>query len=118
MADRQSYDADLLRGNTDSLLLFLINEHGSSYGYELIREVGRRSRGYFRFREGTVYPALRKLEADGLVRGEWRRVAGGPERRYYVMTAKGRALMRRKLEMWKSFSSAMSLVLKPVAGPG
>jgi DNA-binding PadR family transcriptional regulator len=45
-------------------------------------------------------------------------VAGGPERRYYVMTAKGRALMRRKLAMWKSFSSAMSLVLKPAAGQG
>ena len=116
MDDRQLYDADLLRGNTDSLLLFLINEHGSSYGYELIREIGRRSRGYFRFREGTVYPALRKLEADGLVRGEWRRVAGGQERRYYVMTPKGRALMRRKIAMWRSFSSAMTLVLKPVDG--
>ena len=116
MDDRQLYDADLLRGNTDSLLLFLINERGSSYGYELIKEIGRRSRGYFRFREGTVYPALRKLEADGLVRGEWRRVAGGQERRYYVMTPKGRALMRRKIAMWRSFSSAMTLVLKPVDG--
>ena len=112
MADRQLYDADLLRGNTDSLLLFLINEHGSTYGYELIKEIGRRSRGYFRFREGTVYPALRKLEAEGLVRGEWRRLAGGQERRYYAMTAKGRALMRRKIAMWQGFSSAMTLVLK------
>src|SRR5512137_2948087 len=116
MDDRQPYDADLLRGNTDSLLLFLINERGSSYGYELIKEIGRRSRGYFRFREGTVYPALRKLEADGLVRGEWRRVAGGQERRYYVITPRGRARMRSKLAMWRSFSSAMARVLKPAAG--
>jgi PadR family transcriptional regulator len=116
MEDRQLYDADLIRGNTDSLLLFLIDERGSTYGYELIKEIGRRSRGYFRFREGTVYPALRKLEAEGLVRGEWRRVAGGQERRYYAITSKGRARMRSKLAMWRSFSSAMARVLKPAAG--
>ena len=40
------------------------------------------------------------------------RLAGGPERRYYTMTAKGRALMRRKIAMWQGFSSAMTLVLK------
>jgi PadR family transcriptional regulator, regulatory protein PadR len=116
MEAHQPYDADLLRGNTDSLLLCLINERGSTYGYELIKEIGRRSKGYFRFREGTVYPALRKLEADGLVRGEWRRVEGGQERRYYVMTQKGRALLRRKIDMWRKFSSAMTLVLKPAGG--
>jgi DNA-binding PadR family transcriptional regulator len=116
MSDSQGYDADLIRGNTDSLLLFLIGEHGRSYGYELIREIQRRSRGYFRFREGTVYPALRRLETDGLLTGEWRRTDSGQERRYYSLTAKGRALLRRKLAMWRSFTSAMALVLRPAGG--
>lgn len=113
MGGNTGYDADLIRGNTDSLLLFLINEHGHSYGYQLIKEIERRSRGYFHFREGTVYPALRRLEAAGLLSGEWRRTSSGQERRYYAMTAKGRTLLRRKLAMWDSFASAMQLVLKP-----
>ncbi len=107
------YNADLIRGNTDSLLLFLINERGHSYGYELIKEVQRRSGGYFRFREGTVYPALRRLEAGELLSGEWQRTPTGQERRYYTITPKGRTLLRRKLAMWDSFASAMQLVLKP-----
>jgi len=107
-----SYDSDLLRGNTDSLLLSLIREHGQIYGYRLIKEIEQRSRGYFRFKEGTVYPALRKLENDGLVRGTWRRLPNGQERRYYSITREGQQLLQKKLAMWQSFSSAMKLVLK------
>jgi PadR family transcriptional regulator, regulatory protein PadR len=114
MADTsRGYDSDLLRGNTDSLLLFLINEHGQTYGYRLIKEVGERSRGYFRFKEGTVYPALRKLENDGLIQGEWKKLPNGQERRYYSMTEQGRELLRQKLVMWQSFASAMALVMNP-----
>jgi DNA-binding PadR family transcriptional regulator len=114
MADgSKGYDPDLIRGNTDSLLLFLINENGETWGYRLIKEIEERSKGYFRFREGTVYPALRKLENDGLVRGEWKKLPNGQERRYYAMTEKGRALLDEKLEMWRSFASAMALVMKP-----
>ena len=112
----RSYDSDLLRGNTDSLLLFLINESGQTYGYRLIKEIEERSHGYFRFKEGTVYPALRKLENDGLVQGEWKRLPNGQERRYYAITQLGRELLRQKLAMWESFSSAMALVMKPAEG--
>jgi len=107
------YDSDLLRGNTDSLLLFLIDESGETYGYRLIKEIEERSGGYFKFREGTVYPALRKLEADGLVRGEWKKLPNGQERRYYAITEAGRGLLAKKLDMWQSFASAMALILKP-----
>jgi PadR family transcriptional regulator PadR len=116
MADSsRGYDSDLLRGNTDSLLLFLINEQGQTYGYKLIKEIGQRSGGYFQFKEGTVYPALRKLENEGLIHGEWKRLPNGQERRYYAMTDRGRELLRDKLEMWQSFASAMALVMKPSA---
>ena len=109
----REYDSDLIRGNTDSLLLFLIEEHGEAWGYRLIKEIEERSRGYFRFREGTVYPALRKLENEGLIKGDWKRLANGQERRYYSMTEKGRKLLQEKLAMWRSFASAMALVMKP-----
>jgi PadR family transcriptional regulator PadR len=117
MADTpRGYDSDLLRGNTDSLLLFLINEHGQTYGYSLIKEIEERSQGYFRFKEGTVYPALRKLENDGLVQGEWKKLPNGQERRYYTITDSGRTQLQEKLVMWQSFASAMALVMKPTEG--
>ncbi len=117
MADTsRGYDSDLLRGNTDSLLLFLIKEQGQTYGYRLIKEIEQRSNGYFRFKEGTVYPALRKLENDGLLQGEWKKLPNGQERRYYVITDLGRQFLRDKLAMWQSFSSAMALVMKPSEG--
>lgn len=112
----RSYDSDLLRGNTDSLLLFLINEQGETYGYRLIKEIEARSGGYFQFKEGTVYPALRKLENEGLVRGEWKKLPNGQERRYYAITDQGKELLHKKMVMWQSFSSAMALVMRPSGG--
>ena len=110
------YDSDLLRGNTDSMLLFLIQEHGESYGYRLIREIEDRSRGFFRFKEGTVYPALRKLENEGMIQGAWKRLDSGQERRYYRITARGRESLRKKLAMWQNFNAAMGLIFSPTGG--
>ena len=105
-----SYRADLLRGNTDLMLLFLIDQMKETYGYQIIKEIERRSQGYFRFKEGTVYPALHKLERDGLLRGEWKKQRGEQERRYYSITEKGREVLLRKLGMWEDFSRAVGLI--------
>ena len=115
-AKRLGYDSDLLRGNTDPMLLFLIQEHGESYGYRLIREIEQRSRGFFKFKEGTVYPALRKLENEGLIQGSWKRLPSGQERRYYRITARGREVLRKKLAMWQNFNSAMGMIFSPSGG--
>lgn len=115
-AELLGYDSDLLRGNTDSMLLFLIQEHGESYGYRLIRDIQDRSGGFFRFKEGTVYPALRKLENEGLIQGAWKRLDSGQERRYYHITARGRESLRRKLAMWQNFNTAMGLIFSPSGG--
>jgi len=114
MRDNQSdYVPDLLRGNTEALLLFLVNELENAYGYRIIKEVEKRSLGYFQFKEGTVYPALRKLENVGLIQGEWQEMPNGQERRYYRITEKGRESLRNKLAMWENFTAAMNLILKP-----
>ena len=102
----------LVCGNTETLLLSLVNEVGRTYGYQLIKEIGRRSEGFFHLKEGTVYPALRKLENDGLLQGKWQKMPSGKERRYYRITEKGREVLRGKKASWKSFSNAMSLILK------
>jgi DNA-binding PadR family transcriptional regulator len=103
---------ELLRGNTPSLLLYLIAKSGRIHGYRLIKEVGRRSKGYFRFRAGTVYPVLHKLEQEGLIKGEWDSQAGRQSRRHYTITEKGRKALSRRLTTWAEFTAAMNLVLQ------
>jgi PadR family transcriptional regulator PadR len=107
------YDRELLRGNTDSLLLYLISESDRIHGYRLIKEIQRRSDGFFKFREGTVYPALHKLESDGLIRGQWQVQPNGQQRRYYTITEKGEQVLLKRISMWFKFSNAMNLVLSP-----
>jgi PadR family transcriptional regulator PadR len=107
------YGKELLKGSTDTLLLSLLKEQ-PMYGYQIIKEMERRSRGYFRFREGTLYPALHRLETAGLVKGDWRRLPSEKERRYYQLTEKGLGLLEQKVVEWKGFSSAVNLVMRPV----
>ncbi|MBI2958396.1 MAG: helix-turn-helix transcriptional regulator [Chloroflexi bacterium] len=107
------YPPDLLRGNTENLLLSLIDELPQTYGYQLIKEILSRSRGFLRFKEGTVYPALRKLENEGLIHGEWLTLANGQRRRAYRITPRGREALHKRVAMWKGFTDAINLVLRP-----
>src|SRR4030042_1107655 len=105
------YQVELIRGNICCLLLFLINEEGNSYGYQLIKEVKKRSEGYFQFKEGTVYPALHRLENEGLVKGKWVKQQNGQERRYYRITGKGVEALRERMSGGQGFTAAMNLVI-------
>ncbi len=107
------YTRELLKGNTETLLLSLLKNQ-PLYGYQIIKELERRSQGYFRFKEGTLYPALHRLEAAGLVRGSWKRLPSGKNRRYYHLTEKGLELLEEKIAEWQGFSLAVNLVTQPL----
>jgi len=109
-----NYGRELLKGNTDSLLLSMINYH-PMYGYQIIRELEERSNGYFQFKEGTLYPALHRLEKAGLIQGRWRRLTSGQERRYYYITQKGRQTLTDRLTEWQDFSAAVNLIMRPAS---
>ncbi len=106
------YQRELLKGNTETLLLALV-EREPMYGYQLAREIEQRSSGYFQFKEGTLYPALHRLERAGLVRGVWASSLTGQQRRYYSITEKGLAELRHKSTEWGQFSKAVNLVVAP-----
>jgi transcriptional regulator len=100
---------ELLKGHIDSLVLAAL-EIEPAHGYAIIRRLRRRSDDVFRLPEGTVYPALHRLERDGLVKSRWT-AAGGRRRRVYRLTRAGEeALAVRRLE-WKTFSRAIEAVL-------
>jgi len=109
------YERELLKGSTDSLLLCLIN-HQPMYGYQIIKELEKRSNGYFQFKEGTLYPALHRLEKAGLVQGKWQQLSSNQERRYYYITQKGQKVLAERLAVWQDFSTAVALIMQPVTG--
>ena len=103
-------ERELLKGSTDSLFLALLSER-SMYGYELLREVERRSDGYFALKEGTLYPALHRLERDNLIEGVWRSSPGGQYRRYYDISDRGLQRLEQGRAEWVNFSRAVSMVI-------
>jgi PadR family transcriptional regulator PadR len=108
-----NYERELLKGNTDSLLLCLIN-YQPMYGYQIIKELEKRSNGYFQFKEGTLYPALHRLEKAGLLQGKWQRLPSGQERRYYYITPKGQKTLAERLTVWQDFATAIALIIQPI----
>ncbi len=105
---------ELMKVSTDSLLLYLISQQ-PMYGYQIIKELGRRSHGYFEFKEGTLYPALHRLERAGLILGKWQTLPNGRQRRYYYITDKGHRVLVTKRSQWQDFFTAMNLIIQPVS---
>ncbi len=104
------HQQELLKGNTETLLLSLL-ELEPMYGYQIVKEMNQRSGGYFAFKEGTLYPALHRLERDNLVEGLWQDTPNGVARRYYYITSKGRQALKERLNEWQRFSRAMNAIM-------
>jgi len=105
---------ELMKGSADSLLLCLIGQQ-PMYGYQIIKELERKSQGYFKFKEGTLYPALHRLEKAGLILGKWQMLPSGRQRRYYYITDKGYRLLTLKRSQWQDFLTAMNLIIQPAS---
>jgi PadR family transcriptional regulator PadR len=94
---------DLRTGSTAVMVLRLLADK-PMYGYQIVKELQARSEGYFDLEQGTLYPALHRLEKDGLVSGVWEVVEDGPSRKYYHITPEGRAELDRSARQWSDFS--------------
>jgi len=105
---------ELMKGSSESLLLCLIGQQ-PMYGYQILKELERRSQGYFKFKEGTLYPALHRLEKAGLITGRWQMLPSGRQRRYYYITDKGHRLLAVKRSQWLDFLTAMNLIIQPAS---
>ena len=101
--------SEQLKGHLDPLVLAVL-EGGPLHGYGIIEQLRLRSEGVFDLPEGTVYPALHRLEAGGLVSSA-REIVNGRDRRVYRLTRRGRAALAGRRKDWLEFSSAMSTVL-------
>jgi DNA-binding PadR family transcriptional regulator len=105
------FDAELVRGSLVPIVLALLSEH-EQYGYELARVVDARSGGRLALREGTLYPILHRLEAEGLISSRWASSPEGRQRKYYVATRRGRSEAEKLVGQLRSFYGAVEGVLK------
>jgi PadR family transcriptional regulator PadR len=100
------------KGTTTVILLNLLAElDRPMYGYEIIRDLESRSEGYFRFKEGLIYPRLHDLERQGLLRSEWRGEEGSRRRKFYRITDKGRRRLEAELRSWQAFAENVNRLL-------
>ena len=99
-----------LRGHLDLLLLATLRQVGPAHGYALISGLRERSGGAFDLPEGTVYPALHRLERDGLVSSEWD-VSLARRRRVYRLTPAGETVLAGRRREWRVFARGMRAVL-------
>lgn len=98
-----------LKGNLDLLILGVLARR-PAHGYDVIVSLRQSSDGVFDLPEGTVYPALHRLERSGLLRSEWT-ATSGRRRRIYALTAAGRAALAAEHREWRRFAAAVGLVL-------
>jgi PadR family transcriptional regulator, regulatory protein PadR len=102
-------DSRFLVSAVEMMILEVIAQ-GPSYGYEIAQTVSERSKGYFELKEGSLYPALHRMERQRLLRSFWRE-ADGRRRKYYELTDAGRAELSARKTSWLGFAAGVNGVL-------
>ena len=101
------FSRELKTGSTDMLVLSLL-ESRARHGYEIGKLIESASGGQLRFRIGSLYPVLRRLEDKGLISGRWVERSGERRRRFYKLTPAGRKALARERNLWKQFVVAVN----------
>ena len=107
-------DPRMLSGTLDMIVLDVVSR-APSYGYEIAQTVMDRSAGTFELKEGSLYPALHRLERQRLVSSYWVDSDEGRRRKYYKVTAAGAKALAAKREEWQRFAAGVDGVLKGAA---
>ena len=104
-----------LVGASTGLLILKVLSSRPNYGYEIVKQVNEVADGFFTWQEGTIYPILRKMEKEGLLKSQWEDAENGRKRKYYYVTATGREAIREGTREWNGF---YRLIFKTVEVPG
>ena len=105
----------LVQGTLYMLILKTLNLE-PMHGYGIGVRLTQISQGVFQINAGSLFPALGRLERDGLIRGEWRVTENGRRAKYYLLTTPGRAMLRRETRAWEVQAEAIGRILKATTG--
>jgi transcriptional regulator len=103
--------SDLLQGTLDVLVLKVLSRE-PLHGYAIAQQIRRISRDVLQVQQGSLYPALHKLEKKRWLKAEWRPTETGREAKFYALTAAGRKQLAAEQENWYRLSEAVSLILR------
>jgi len=102
---------DLLQGTLDLLILGTVAQ-GPIHGYGIAQRILLLSQEALRVRQGSLYPALHRLERQRLIKADWRPSDSGPMAKYYGLTAAGRKRLEQETAEWRQYAGAVALVLQ------
>ena len=105
-----SLNPELLRGALEPVILEVI-AGGATYGYEIAKAIEAASGGKLLAQEGTLYPALHRLEKQGVLAAEWRESAEGRKRKHYRLTPLGKKERESRRKEWRSFTRTVNEIL-------
>lgn len=103
---------DILQGTLGLLVLKALESQGPMHGYGLTAHIHEQSLDLLRIEEGSLYPALHRMEQDGWVRSEWGLTEKGRKARFYALTASGQEQLLRERESWSRLTKGVALILR------
>ncbi len=109
----ESFDSQLTTRRINELLILSVLSRAPMHGYQIALEVEERSKGFFRFQHGTLYPILHRLEQEGLIAGDWSDPAQGRARKQYSLTNAGRRHRARIARDWALLTSQVAAFIEP-----
>jgi PadR family transcriptional regulator PadR len=111
----QSPKSDLPQGTLDLLILKVVNL-GPIHGYGIAQRIQQISREVLSVQQGSLYPALHRLENRGLLEAEWKQSDTGREAKFYRLTSKGRGQLKSETADWARLTEAVGLILQATEG--
>jgi PadR family transcriptional regulator PadR len=103
--------SDLVQGTLDLLILkTLANEH--KHGWAIAKRIQQLSGEVLQVQQGSLYPALHRLEQQGWIKAKWAESETGRQAKFYSLTAAGRAQLEKETESWKRLSGAINLIVQ------
>lgn len=94
------------------MLILNVVAAGPIHGYAIAQRIQQTSRDFFQLQQGSLYPALHRLEEKGWVQAEWKDTATGREARFYSLTRSGRKQLELEVRNWERLSDAVGLILR------
>jgi len=102
---------DLLKGTLDMLIL-KVAALGPIHGYAISQRMQQISKDFFQVQQGSLYPALHRLEERGWLAAEWKETDTGREAKFYTLTRKGRKQLDAEMQNWERLSDAIGMILR------
>ncbi|HWG57865.1 MAG TPA: PadR family transcriptional regulator [Candidatus Acidoferrales bacterium] len=103
--------AEFLKGTLDMLIL-KVTALGPIHGYAISQRIQQISRDFFQVQQGSLYPALHRLEDRGWLAAAWKETETGREAKFYTLTRKGRKQLEAEIRHWARLSDAVALILR------